>query len=132
MWTPCNRSNGRSSVKKSFMVSRRGPGTYSWSSLKQMTTTEAFDAMDASVRQCQFDQTWVQCNAAKHRQEVFSNFFWLDEFFWESAPKVQNLGINLALNLFLNLSDYSERDHCWGEKKVKTRRSRLVVATQPV
>ena len=66
-----------------------------------MTTTEAFDAMDASVRQCQFEQTWVQCNAAKHRQEVFSKyFFWLDEYFWESAPKVQNLGINIALNLF--------------------------------
>merc|ERR1711962_1170404 len=39
----------------------RGPGSYILSSLKQVTTSDNFDVMDASVRKCQFEQSWARC-----------------------------------------------------------------------
>ena len=35
-----------------------------------MTTSNNFDVMDASVRQCQFEQSWAQCKREAHRQQV--------------------------------------------------------------
>ena len=38
--------------------------------VKQVTTSNNFDVMDASVRQCQFEQSWAQCKREAHRQQV--------------------------------------------------------------
>lgn len=48
----------------------RGPGSYSLSSLKQVTTSKNFDTMDASVRRCQFQQNWAQCKSEANRKQA--------------------------------------------------------------
>ena len=57
----------------SCLASRTGAGSYILSSLKQLSTTADFDAIDADVRDCQFGETLAGCRREDYRSQVMDD-----------------------------------------------------------